>query len=286
MAAADQGGLVEDYLLSPAPREQANAILHVIPCDLDHPARVGLVHLVRSPLALASFMITFITHNDGMSALRSTSMSDSQLERGRAAAEALATEGVPVTARAVQARSHLDNKVAARAARDWNAHHAQVVGTLPLTDAAQARFLGLWQEVGALARAEHEAERQAWAARIKAMEDELDDTHDEVSDGQVALDQATTRIAELEQAAVQAQSRIDGLERAAEQARTDAAEAVAQAQARAAEAVEQAQARIAAAETRAAVAEAVAATYRETLGERNQEINSLQSGANFDPNGQ
>jgi len=53
----DLSGLVADYLLSPAPRAQANAILHVAPPADMHPAIHELDEIVRSPLALAADLV-------------------------------------------------------------------------------------------------------------------------------------------------------------------------------------------------------------------------------------
>lgn len=47
-------GLVDDHLLSPAPRARANVILHVIPSAATHPALVDLASVLRSPLAVAA----------------------------------------------------------------------------------------------------------------------------------------------------------------------------------------------------------------------------------------
>jgi excisionase family DNA binding protein len=46
--------LVDDYLLSPAQRTNANVILHVVEARIDHPAIAALDDLARSPLALAA----------------------------------------------------------------------------------------------------------------------------------------------------------------------------------------------------------------------------------------
>ncbi|WP_325048312.1 helix-turn-helix domain-containing protein [Intrasporangium calvum] len=46
--------LVDDYLLSPAPRSRANVILHVVPSDAANPLHEALDDAARSPLALAA----------------------------------------------------------------------------------------------------------------------------------------------------------------------------------------------------------------------------------------
>jgi excisionase family DNA binding protein len=50
----DLDALVDDYLLSPAPRSRANVILHVVPSGAENPALAALDDVARSPLALAA----------------------------------------------------------------------------------------------------------------------------------------------------------------------------------------------------------------------------------------
>lgn len=50
----DLDALVDDYLLSPAPRSRANVILHVVHSDAGNPALAALDEVARSPLALAA----------------------------------------------------------------------------------------------------------------------------------------------------------------------------------------------------------------------------------------
>lgn len=47
-------GIVEDHLLSPAPRSRANVILHVVPAAATHPALIDVAAVARSPLAIAA----------------------------------------------------------------------------------------------------------------------------------------------------------------------------------------------------------------------------------------
>ena len=54
VSADDVDALVDDYLLSPAPRSRANVILHVVHADAMRPALVALDDVARSPLALAA----------------------------------------------------------------------------------------------------------------------------------------------------------------------------------------------------------------------------------------
>lgn len=50
----DLDALVDDYLLSPAHRADANVILHVVSSDIENPAIAALDDMARSPLALAA----------------------------------------------------------------------------------------------------------------------------------------------------------------------------------------------------------------------------------------
>jgi excisionase family DNA binding protein len=50
----DLDRLIDDYLLSPAPRSRANVILHVVASDIEDPAIAALDDMARSPLALAA----------------------------------------------------------------------------------------------------------------------------------------------------------------------------------------------------------------------------------------
>lgn len=54
VAPQDVNGLVDDYLLSPAPRARANVVLHVVPSAVENPALELLDEVAKSPLALAA----------------------------------------------------------------------------------------------------------------------------------------------------------------------------------------------------------------------------------------
>lgn len=164
-------------------------------------------------------------------------------ERAAAAAEALAAEGAAVTARGVQQRALVGMNVASPAAREWNARQAQARDVPPLPTSVVARTEALWREAVEAARAEHQVERDGWAARLKVVEDERDGALEDVTSAQEAIEQATARIAELEAAAQQAVAVATQA-----QARTGVAEV-----------------RAAEAEARAAAAEGVAAGLREAL---------------------
>lgn len=119
-------------------------------------------------------------------------------ERATAAVEALAAEGSPVTARAVQQRAQVGMNVASPAARNWNAQQARAREVPPLPDSVAIRVQGLWREAVEAARSEHQAERDGWAAQLKNVEDERDGALDDASSAQHELDRASARIAELE----------------------------------------------------------------------------------------
>jgi len=54
VSSVDLDALVDDYLLSPAPRSRANVILHVVPSDAGNLALADLDDVARSQLALAA----------------------------------------------------------------------------------------------------------------------------------------------------------------------------------------------------------------------------------------
>jgi|SRR5665647_491466 hypothetical protein len=185
-----------------------------------------------------------MTHNSILRVILEQTMADKTPdERAAAAAEALAAEGAAVTARAVQQRARVDMNVASPAAREWNARQAQAREVPPLPDSVEVRIQGMWREAVEAARAEHQVERDGWAARIKVVEDDRDGALEDATRIRGELDRATARNAELEEALEQALAAASQA-----QARTAAAEAHA-----------------AAAEARAAAAEGVAAGLREGL---------------------
>ncbi|MBK8460146.1 MAG: DNA-binding protein [Micropruina sp.] len=150
-------------------------------------------------------------------------------ERAAAAAEELAAEGFPVTARAVQQRAQVGMGVASPAARDWNARQAHTRKVPPLPDSVAVRVQGLWREAIEAARAEHQAERDGWASQLKNVEDERDGALDEASGAQQELDRANAHISELEVIVEQIRGMTAEAERraVASEARAAAAEGVA-----------------------------------------------------------
>jgi hypothetical protein len=82
-------------------------------------------------------------------------------ERAMHAAEALATDGHQVSARAVRERAGVSMAVAAAAAKAWNAGAAAAPEAPELPSALLTRFEATWREAFLAARAEFDAERSA-----------------------------------------------------------------------------------------------------------------------------
>jgi hypothetical protein len=161
-------------------------------------------------------------------------------ERAMEAAEQLAAEGRAVTARAVRELAHVSMDVAAPVAKSWNDQQVQAREVPAVPDLVRVRMDALWREAFEAARAQHQAERDGWAANIKALKAERDDTIADTIKVEKERDQLNTRITELEAALQQA------------------LDAAAQAQA----AVLEAQARTTAAEAATIAAEAVASALQ------------------------
>ncbi|CAN5419199.1 hypothetical protein BH23ACT6_BH23ACT6_23810 [soil metagenome] len=71
--------LVDDYLLSPAPRSRANVVLHVVPFDAENPAIAALDVVARSPLALAADLAEHDGVREKSEAIRSVADLHAQL---------------------------------------------------------------------------------------------------------------------------------------------------------------------------------------------------------------
>lgn len=164
-------------------------------------------------------------------------MSDKTPEaRALEAAEAIAAEGSPVTARAVQQRAKVNMNVASPVARDWNEQQAQAREVPPMPDAVTLRVEALWRAAFEAARDEHQVETDGWAARLKAAQDERDGALEDLSIAQQEVEAANQRTED-------ASARIAELEAEPNQARGEAA----------------------AAETRAVAAEGIATGLKEAL---------------------
>lgn len=90
-----------------------------------------------------------------------------------AAAEALAAEGVKVTARAVQERAGVRLGTAGDAARAWNQKQAEQAAIPPMPEAVQFRVDALWREAITAARSEHDEARAGWEATRAQLQTEL-----------------------------------------------------------------------------------------------------------------
>lgn len=168
-------------------------------------------------------------------------------ERATAAAEALSAEGTPVTARTVQQRARVSMSVAAAVAREWNAKEAAARAIPEVPAQVLARVDAIWREAVEAARTEHDTEREGWAARIAAGEEE-----------RAGLTEELERIeAEHSEEHAAAQAAADELHARIAAHEADAAEHAA--------AATSAAAAVAAAEARASAAEGVAAGLREAL---------------------
>jgi hypothetical protein len=175
-------------------------------------------------------------------------------ERAQAAAEALDAEGATVTARTVQQRARVSMTVAAAVAREWNKQQAAARAVPEVPAQVLARVDAIWREAVEAARAEHEAERDGWAARLASSEEE-----------RAGLNEDLERI-EAERAEEQSAARAEADELRSHIAALDA-ELAAQkeAAAEAASAAAAAETRAVDAETRTAAAEGVVAGLREAL---------------------
>lgn len=168
-------------------------------------------------------------------------------QRAAEAAEALAAEGSPVTARTVQQRARVGMAAAAAAAREWNKQVAAAREIPEVPGPVLARVDAIWREAVEAARAEHEADREGWTARLGASEEERAGLIEEAQ--RVAQSHAEA-LAVAEAEATAARERIAALEAAAQKQQEDA---------------EKAAAALAAAEARAATAEGSMAGLREAL---------------------
>ena len=141
-------------------------------------------------------------------------------QRAMEAAEVLAAEGAPVTARAVRERSGVRMTVAADAARAWNEREAQAQAVPEPPAAVEARFAALWREAVAVARSEFAEARTGWQAKVEQVEAERDQARAEAAAirDQVAAerDQAAADAASVSEALAEQRSRADKSEARAE----------------------------------------------------------------------
>lgn len=94
-------------------------------------------------------------------------------EKAARAAEALAAEGVAVTARAVRERAGVRTVVASSAAKQWNDQEAERLQAPPMPAAVRSRLDALWREAYIVARADFDDERAGLNAKIRHATEEI-----------------------------------------------------------------------------------------------------------------
>jgi len=120
-------------------------------------------------------------------------------ERAVAAAESLAAEGLPVTARAVRARAKVTSAVATAAAREWNEQVSGLAVTA-IPDAVQRRVDALWAAALAAANAEWDDARDFMEGKVKNAQDEVDGLSEDLIRLEGQFDEAEAgRLAALKQ---------------------------------------------------------------------------------------
>lgn len=137
-------------------------------------------------------------------------------DRAAAAAETLAAEGVPVTARAVRERSGVRMSLAAEAARAWNEQQSTEQAIPEAPAPVQARFTALWREAVTLARAEFNEARAGWQEKISKAEQERNDMADDLGKAEDDRDKALKAAAKADGATAAERSRADKAEGRAE----------------------------------------------------------------------
>lgn len=136
--------------------------------------------------------------------------------RAAAAAEALAAEGVAVTARAVRERSGVRMALAAEAARAWNDQQSTEQAIPEAPPAVQARFTALWREAVTFARAEFAEARSGWQEKIAKAEQERNDMADDLGTAEDERDKALKAVAKADETIAAQRSRADKAEGRAE----------------------------------------------------------------------
>ena len=188
-------------------------------------------------------------------------------QRAADAAEALASGGAAVTARAVREKSGVRMTVAAEAARAWNESEAQAEAVPDPPVAVEARFVALWREAVTVARGEFVAARTGWQAKVEQAQAERDAAVEDVERAESERDALGER---LEDAARMHASAYDALTAARDEARAETTAARKQAaadEAKGREAVAEQRSRADKAEARA---EAIAGERDRVLAERDE----------------
>lgn len=137
-------------------------------------------------------------------------------ERATAAAEALAAEGLTITARSVRDRSDVRMAVASDAAHEWNEQESKDEDVPEAPAAVQARFAALWREAVTVARAEFAEARAGRETRIaKAIEDS-DAMAEDLGKVEDERDKALRKASDAEKEVTAQRSRADKAEGKAE----------------------------------------------------------------------
>jgi chromosome segregation ATPase len=142
-------------------------------------------------------------------------------DRAASAAEALAAEGVPVTARAVRERSGVRMALATEAARAWNEQQSTEQAVPEPPAAVQARFDALWREAVTVARADFSEARAGWQAKIAKAEQDRSDMAEDLGNVEDERDQAVKAASEAGKATTAQRSRADKAEGRAEPLTTE-----------------------------------------------------------------
>lgn len=137
-------------------------------------------------------------------------------QRAADAAEALAAEGAPVTARAVRERSGVRMTQAAEAARAWNEREAQAEAVPEPPAPVEARFAAIWREAVLAARGEFAEARVGWQSKLEQAEAEREALAKELEQAEAERDRAQEEAgARLEAAQQEAAATREHAERAA-----------------------------------------------------------------------
>lgn len=132
--------------------------------------------------------------------------------RATAAAEALAAEGIPVTARSVRDRSGVRMALAADAARAWNEQQSNEQAVPDAPEAVQARFMALWREAVTVARGEFAEARAGWEAKIAKAKEDCDAMAEDLGKVEDERDKALKKAADAEKEVTAQRSRADKAE--------------------------------------------------------------------------
>ena len=153
------------------------------------------------------------------------------LERATTAAEQLAAEGQPVTARTVRARASVMTTIAAQAAKAWNDNEAAHSGTPEMPTTVTTRLEAIWAEAYREARQHFDAEREGWANRLSRLEAENGNLNAELDQAEQQIAQLQTTNDEANDVARDLKQRLETTKDNAAALRADSAAAIARAEA-------------------------------------------------------